>query len=192
MTKDLAIRSPVAKVGGLFYFGRTAGQDKRPRQRRAAGRLSAESRQRVRRARDEIPGRRLRRSRRARKTRRRATTRFCNGASSKGRKPSDEEIYIWNEFMRKYGWNDKASEILDPAQEGIRHGRSLRDRNDVCLHRCRRRPQRIAAAAIKLNSGIAVTLVTVTDLVRRRRRLHPVFDHSPHNRRSLRQRSESR
>ena len=29
-----------------------------------------------------------------------------------GRKPSDEEIYIWNEFMRKFGWNDDASDIL--------------------------------------------------------------------------------
>ena len=31
---------------------------------------------------------------------------------STGRKPSDDEIYVWNEFMRKYGWNDKASEVL--------------------------------------------------------------------------------
>jgi hypothetical protein len=29
-----------------------------------------------------------------------------------GRKPSDEEIYVWNEFMRKFGWNDDASDIL--------------------------------------------------------------------------------
>ena len=31
---------------------------------------------------------------------------------SVGRKPSDDEIYIWNEFMRKRGWNDEASETL--------------------------------------------------------------------------------
>lgn len=29
-----------------------------------------------------------------------------------GRKPSDEQIEVWNEFMRKRGWNDEASEIL--------------------------------------------------------------------------------
>jgi hypothetical protein len=29
-----------------------------------------------------------------------------------GRKPTDEEIYIWNEFMRKRGWNDEISETL--------------------------------------------------------------------------------
>ena len=33
-------------------------------------------------------------------------------ACSHGRKPDDEEIEIWNEFMRKRGWNDPASEIL--------------------------------------------------------------------------------
>ncbi|HZJ15262.1 MAG TPA: DUF5069 domain-containing protein [Chthoniobacteraceae bacterium] len=31
---------------------------------------------------------------------------------SQGRKPSAEEIEIWNEFMRKRGWNDEASERL--------------------------------------------------------------------------------
>jgi len=29
-----------------------------------------------------------------------------------GRKPDEEEIEIWNEFMRKRGWNDEASELV--------------------------------------------------------------------------------
>lgn len=29
-----------------------------------------------------------------------------------GRKPSEEEIEVWNEFMRKRGWNDEASELV--------------------------------------------------------------------------------
>jgi len=29
-----------------------------------------------------------------------------------GKRPSDEEIEVWNEFMRKRGWNDASSEIL--------------------------------------------------------------------------------
>ena len=29
-----------------------------------------------------------------------------------GRRPSEEEIEIWNEFMRKRGWNDDVSETL--------------------------------------------------------------------------------
>ena len=31
---------------------------------------------------------------------------------SSGRRPSDDEIYVWNEFMRKRGWNDEVSETL--------------------------------------------------------------------------------
>jgi gluconokinase len=29
-----------------------------------------------------------------------------------GRRPNEAEIEMWNEFMRKFGWGDKASEIL--------------------------------------------------------------------------------
>ena len=29
-----------------------------------------------------------------------------------GRRPNDDEIYVWNEFMRKRGWNDEVSETL--------------------------------------------------------------------------------
>jgi Domain of unknown function (DUF5069) len=30
----------------------------------------------------------------------------------KGRRPSENEIYVWNEFMRKRGWNDAITETL--------------------------------------------------------------------------------
>ena len=33
-------------------------------------------------------------------------------ALSTGRQLSDSEIYVWNEFMRKRGWNDEVSETL--------------------------------------------------------------------------------
>ena len=29
-----------------------------------------------------------------------------------GRKPDDEEIHVWNEYMRKRGWNDEITETL--------------------------------------------------------------------------------
>ncbi len=32
---------------------------------------------------------------------------------AQGRKLSDEEIEIWNDFMRKRGWNDEVSAILE-------------------------------------------------------------------------------
>ena len=33
-------------------------------------------------------------------------------AFGQGRKPSEEEIEVWNEFMRKRGWNDPGTERL--------------------------------------------------------------------------------
>jgi len=34
-------------------------------------------------------------------------------AFERGRKPSDEQIEIWNEFMRKCGWNDELTPMLE-------------------------------------------------------------------------------
>ena len=31
---------------------------------------------------------------------------------AKGRRPAESEIHVWNEFMRKRGWNDELSETL--------------------------------------------------------------------------------
>lgn len=33
-------------------------------------------------------------------------------AFQQGHKPSDEEIEVWNDFMRKRGWNDESTERL--------------------------------------------------------------------------------
>jgi gluconokinase len=37
----------------------------------------------------------------------------------KGRKPSDEEIEVWNEFLRKRGWNDEMSARLVTRKKEI-------------------------------------------------------------------------
>lgn len=34
-------------------------------------------------------------------------------AFERGRKPSDEQVEIWNEFMRKCGWNDELTPMLE-------------------------------------------------------------------------------
>jgi Domain of unknown function (DUF5069) len=44
-----------------------------------------------------------------------------------GRKPTEEEIFVWNEFMRKRGWNDDATELL--ARRKKESG--LADRDDI-------------------------------------------------------------
>ena len=48
-------------------------------------------------------------------------------AVSQGRQPSPEEIEVWNEFMRKRGWNDEMSERL--AQRKSEGG--ISDRDDI-------------------------------------------------------------
>ena len=34
-------------------------------------------------------------------------------AFQQGRRPSEDEVLVWNEFMRKRGWNDEATERLE-------------------------------------------------------------------------------
>ena len=48
-------------------------------------------------------------------------------AFNQGRKPSEEEIEIWNDFMRKRGWKDEMSERL--AQRKRESG--IQDRDDI-------------------------------------------------------------
>ena len=44
-----------------------------------------------------------------------------------GRKPTADDIYVWNEFMRKRGWNDEVSEMVErrKAEAG------MTDRSDI-------------------------------------------------------------
>jgi gluconokinase len=46
---------------------------------------------------------------------------------ARGRKPSEEEIAIWNAFLAKRGWRDEASADLEAAKQRS----SLGDRDDI-------------------------------------------------------------
>jgi len=46
---------------------------------------------------------------------------------SRGRRPSEEEILIWNAFLSKRGWRDEASSDLQAAKERAGWG----DRSDI-------------------------------------------------------------
>jgi hypothetical protein len=48
-------------------------------------------------------------------------------AFTAGRRPTDAEITMWNEFMRKFGWRDQASEILERRK---REG-AMQDRAEI-------------------------------------------------------------
>jgi gluconokinase len=46
---------------------------------------------------------------------------------SAGRRPNEEEIYVWNEFMQKRGWNDEGSEMVERRKRES----GLADRQDI-------------------------------------------------------------
>lgn len=111
MTKDLGIRSPFAKVGGLFFFGRTLDKIKA----HAKGQLPPDYQPNLGKGFDENIlkflgvdyGELVERVKQGGSDE--EILRWC---FEKGRKPSEDEIRVWNEFMRKRGWNDELSEIL--------------------------------------------------------------------------------
>ena len=109
---QLGIRSPSAKVGGLVYFARMLDKIRAHEKKE----LPPDYHANLGRGFDEF------------------CTTFLNvhyhdvvrrvkeGGSDEeilwwcfdnGRRPSENEIYIWNEFMRKRGWNDEITETLN-------------------------------------------------------------------------------
>ncbi len=44
-----------------------------------------------------------------------------------GRKPAEDEVHIWNEFMRKVGWNDDVTETLERRKRES----GFADRDDI-------------------------------------------------------------
>jgi len=109
--RELGLRSPASKVGGIVYFGRMLdkirqhGKEKlSPDYQANLGRgfdascctfLRVDYAQLAERTKDGGSDEEI--------------LQWC---FSMGHRPSDDEIYVWNEFMRKRGWNDELSEIL--------------------------------------------------------------------------------
>ncbi len=46
---------------------------------------------------------------------------FLEWTHAHGHRPTEEEIHVWNEFMRKVGWNDEATPSLSRrlAEDGL-------------------------------------------------------------------------
>lgn len=114
--KDFAVRSPGAKVGGLVYFGRMLDKIRA----HAKGELPGEYQPNL--------GKRLDRrcvdllqidyGKLVERVKEGGTDdEILDWCFAKGRKPSEDEIYVWNEFMRKRGWNDEISETLTRRKE---------------------------------------------------------------------------
>ena len=110
--RDLGLRSPYDKVGGLFYFGRMLDKIRH----HDKGELPLEYQVNLGEGFDKKCVTFLR-------VRYELVVEYVNyGLSDEailescfgmGRRPSEGEIYMWNEFMRKRGWNDELSETLE-------------------------------------------------------------------------------
>ena len=109
--KNFAVRSPGAKVEGLVYFGRMLDKIRV----HAKGELPIEYQPNLGRGFDGACLDLLRVDYDS------LVWRVREGGSdqdilywcfSRGRRPADSEIHIWNEYMRKRGWNDELSETL--------------------------------------------------------------------------------
>lgn len=107
----VGIRSPSAKVGGLVYFGRMLDKIRM----HARGELPADYQANLGKRFDahcvNLLG--IDYVQLVERVEQGGTDEaILEWSFGAGRRPSPEEIYVWNEFMRKRGWNDEVSETL--------------------------------------------------------------------------------
>lgn len=105
------VRSPAAKVGGIVYFGRMIDKIRV----HAVNRLPAVYQPNLGKGFDANCLTFLRvdyASLVDRVTAERADDEILQWCFEHGRKPDADEIAVWNEFMRKRGWNDEVTEFL--------------------------------------------------------------------------------
>jgi len=120
------LRSPSEKVGGLFYFVRMLDKIRL----RARGELPSDYHANLGKGFDEKCVRFLRVNydELVKRVKKGGTDEeILQWCFSVGRRPSESDLYVWNEFMRKRGWNDEVSEILNrrKAEAG------MSDRSDI-------------------------------------------------------------
>jgi gluconokinase len=120
------LRSPSEKVGGLFYFGRMLDKIRQ----HAKGELPLDYHANLGKGFDEKCVKFLR------VDYDQLVERVKDGGTDEeilewcftvGRQPSEFDIYVWNEFMRKRGWNDEVSEMVDRRK--VEAG--MTDRSDI-------------------------------------------------------------
>jgi len=114
--KNVPLRSPCEKVGGLVYFGRMVDQIRA----HANGECPPECQANLGKGLDQDCVNFLGVSYDL-------VVQYVNEGLSDGailqscfgmgHRPSEAEIYMWNEFMRKRGWNDELSETLESQKK---------------------------------------------------------------------------
>ena len=109
--RDLGLRSPTSKVGGIVYFGRLLDKIRQ----NAKGQLPSDYQANLGRGFDSSCCTFLRVDYHQLTQRVKEDgndEEILNWCFSVGHRPSDDQVYVWNEYMRKRGWNDELSEIL--------------------------------------------------------------------------------
>jgi len=107
----MPIRSPSAKVGGLVHFGRMLDKIRA----HAKEELAVDYQANLGKGFDGYCTRFLRvdYDELVERVKQGGTDdEILHWCFEEGRRPDEDEIYVWNEFMRKRGWNDEISETL--------------------------------------------------------------------------------
>jgi hypothetical protein len=107
----LRLRSPSEKVGGLFYFGRMLDKVRLY----AKGELPSDYHANLGKGFDEkcVKFLHVDYDELVERVNQGGTDEeILDWCFSVGHRPSENELYVWNEFMRKRGWNDEVSEMV--------------------------------------------------------------------------------
>lgn len=109
--KEFPVRSPAEKMGGVVYFGRMLDKIRL----HARGELPEDYQANLGKGFDRkvCAFLHLDYGEVARRVNEGETDdEMLEWALTAGRRPTEDEITMWNEFMRKFGWRDYAAEIL--------------------------------------------------------------------------------
>src|SRR5215469_14926287 len=111
LVAQIPLRSPSERVGGLFYFGRMVDKI----QLHANGKLPPDYHANLGKGFDEkcVKFLRIDYGELVERVKQGGTDEeILEWCFTVGRKPSEDDVYVWNEFMRKRGWNDDVSEMV--------------------------------------------------------------------------------
>jgi len=124
--RSVDLRSPFEKVGDLFYFGRMLDKIRS----HAKGELHPDYHANLGKGFDEkcVSFLRINYDQLVEGVKQGGSDEeILQWCFSVGRKPSEDDICVWNEFMRKRGWNDEVSGILERRKREA----GMSDRSDI-------------------------------------------------------------
>ena len=124
--RSVDLRSPSEKMGDLFYFGRMLDKIRS----HAKGELHPDYHANLGKGFDEkcVTFLQINYDQLVKRVRQGGSDEeILQWCFSVGRRPSEDDIYVWNEFMRKRGWNDEVSETVERRKREA----GMADRSDI-------------------------------------------------------------